>query len=113
MDGIDPHIHVDVKLGSDVVARDILASAFGLAGDVPATVTTGCGVRAPLAMTSASPERVTCLPCREYAHGRHALMAKQFDEFARLPGLAVSYDEAVRVAAWHRDLARRFAGLDS
>ncbi|MCW6006188.1 hypothetical protein K1W54_16595 [Micromonospora sp. CPCC 205371] len=112
MDDTDPHIHVDVKLRSTVVARDILAAAFGLAGDVPATVTTGCGVRVPLAMTSASPERVTCLPCREYAHGQHVLMADQFDEFARLPGLAVTYDEAARAAAWHRDVARRFAGLD-
>jgi hypothetical protein len=48
----DPHIHVDVKFRGDVVVRDVLASTFGLAADLPATVTTGCDLRVPPAMTS-------------------------------------------------------------
>jgi hypothetical protein len=106
----DPHIHVDVKLRGDVVARDILASTFGLAADLPATVTTGCDLRVPLAMTSIDPDNVTCLPCREFAHRQHLRQADQLDHLVRMPGIAIAPDQAAEAAERYRDLARRFAG---
>ncbi|EDY56976.1 MULTISPECIES: hypothetical protein [Streptomyces] len=44
----DPHVHVEVKVvrGQGAV-RTMLTAAFGLAGDLPSTVTTGCGLRGP------------------------------------------------------------------
>jgi len=109
MGDTDPHIHVDVKFHSDVVVRDILASTFGLAADSPATVATGCGLRVPLAMTSTHPEKVTCLACREFAHGRHLHLADQVEHLGRMPGATITPDEASEAARHHRDLARRFA----
>ncbi len=110
MDSADPYIHVDVKLRGDVVARDIMASTFGLVADVPATVTTGCGLRVPLAMTSAHPESVTCLACREFAHRQHLTLADQVERLGRMPGSAITPGQASAAAAWHRDCAVRFAG---
>jgi hypothetical protein len=106
----DPHIHVDVKLGGDVAARDILASTFGLAADAPATVATGCGAQVPLAMTSTRPERVTCLPCREFAHGQHLRLADQVDRLARMPGSVITPEQATTAVRLHRELAGRFGG---
>ncbi|MEI5521003.1 hypothetical protein WB401_12410 [Streptomyces brasiliscabiei] len=46
MDGNDPHIHVETGVvHGDAAARNTPASAFGLAGDLPSRVTTGCGLR--------------------------------------------------------------------
>jgi hypothetical protein len=98
----DPHIHVEVNLNRDTAARKMLASTFGLAADLPTTVTTGCGERVPLAMTSPRPERVTCLPCREHAARWHTRAANRPDERGGMAGLAVRTHQ-------HRDLARRFA----
>jgi len=109
MGNTDPHIHVDVKLGGDVTARTILASTFGLAADLPATVTTGCDLRVPLAMASTHPESVTCLACREFAHRRHLDLANQVERLGHLPGSVITPTEASGAAIWHRDLADRFA----
>jgi len=103
-----PHIHVDVKLGADVASRGILAATFGLAADVPATIDTGCGARVPLAMTSTQPEKVTCLPCRDFAHGQHLRLATQLDELGRLPGSVITPEQTAAAAAVHRDMAGRF-----
>lgn len=107
--GADPHVHVDVKLRSDVAVREVLASTFGLVADSPTTVTTGCDLRVPLARTSVHPESVTCLPCREFAHGQHLRLAEQVESFSRMPGAVLTPDQATAVASRHRDLARRFA----
>lgn len=104
----DPHIHVDAALRGGVAAREILAATFGLAGDAPTTVTTGCELRVPLAMTSPRPENVTCLACRDFAHRQHLRLAEQLEELGRLPGSAVPSDQAAAAAARYRDLARRF-----
>lgn len=62
----DPHIHVELSvIHAEAATRDILAATFGLAGDLPSEVSTGCGVQVPYAMTSSRPENVTCLACRE------------------------------------------------
>ena len=94
----DPHIHVEVNLFRDAAARTMLASTFGLVADLPTRVTTGCGVRVSLAMTSPRPEKVTCLACREHAARWHSRAAESAAELHR----GGSIDR-------HRDLARRFA----
>jgi hypothetical protein len=75
-----PHIHVERNLNRDAKARDLLASAFGLVADSPAEVTTGCGELVAYAMTSARPESVTCLPCREHAVRWHLRAATDMAE---------------------------------
>jgi hypothetical protein len=109
----DPHIHVEQQvLHADAAVRGMLAATFGLAGDLPTEVTTGCGRRAPYAMTSARPESVTCLPCREHAHRQHLRYAEQAERLTGMPGLQISPTQASAAAERHRELARRFAGED-
>ncbi|MFF5477496.1 hypothetical protein ACFY5C_09165 [Streptomyces sp. NPDC012935] len=46
MDGVDPHIHVEQSATRyDARVRDLLAGTFGLVGDLPERVATGCGLR--------------------------------------------------------------------
>lgn len=109
MDGSDPHIHVtrDV-VRSAAAVRDRMAATWGLVADLPSVVTTGCGRSVPFAMTSAHPEKVTCLPCREHAARQHLRFADQLESLARMPGSIVSTPQAAPAAAKHRDLAARF-----
>ncbi|WP_369159684.1 hypothetical protein [Streptomyces sp. R02] len=110
-DGRDPHLHVAAAAGRDAAAvRGLPASTFGLAGDLPAEVTTGCGVRAPYAMTSPRPDRVTCLACREHARSGHLRLAEWVERLAGMPGAPVGPDHATEAAARHRELAARFSG---
>ncbi|WP_155059211.1 hypothetical protein [Streptomyces blattellae] len=105
----DRHIHVDAKALRDTAAtRNILASAFALAGDLPSTVTTGCGLRVPYAMTSSRPERVTCLPCREHAAREHLRLAEEIERLGAMAGSTIPRNQAADAAASLRDLARRF-----
>lgn len=105
----DPHIHVEAgKLRSRAAERNLLASVFGLVGDLPAEVTTACGTRVPFVMTSAEPGAVTCLPCRAHAAERHRRFADQVAELGPGPGSPFSGMDAARAAIAHRDLARRF-----
>lgn len=113
MDEDDPHIHVEAKLHGDTATRDVVASAFGLVGDLPGVVTTGCGRRAPRAMTSPVPERVTCLACRDHAHRQHLRHAEQVERLGLAPGTGIGHERARLAADRHRDLARRFAGTDT
>lgn len=73
----DPHVHVE--RGFAALAHAQMRAAFtavtGLAANAPKTVSTGCRVRRPYAMTSTSPSSVTCLACREYAAGQHEDLA--------------------------------------
>src|SRR5690606_36128583 len=79
----DPHIHVQAKvMQDDAAVRNMLASTFGLAGGLPSHVGTGCGLRAPAAMTSAEPESVTCLACREHAQAEHLRLAEQVERLS-------------------------------
>ncbi|MCA2214893.1 hypothetical protein [Jidongwangia harbinensis] len=105
----DPHIHVDAKLLGGVAVRERLAATFGLVADLPASVTTGCDRRVPLAMTSVHPEKVTCLACRQFAHRGHLKLADQLDDLGRLPGSPLTGGQTADAAARHRDFARRFA----
>ncbi|MEU4165107.1 hypothetical protein [Actinoplanes sp. NPDC026670] len=105
----DPHIHVEGgKLHSRAVERNLLASVFGLVGNLPASVTTACGVQVPFAMTSAEPGVVTCLPCRKNAAERHRRFADQVADLGAGPSSPFTGMEATDAAAAHRDLARRF-----
>jgi hypothetical protein len=107
MDGSDPHIHVTLDVVRSAAAvRDRMAATWGLVADLPSVVTTGCGRSAPFAMTSARPEKVTCLACREHAGRQHRRYADQLESLARMPGAVVS---AAQAAAKHRDLAARFS----
>ena len=110
MNGSDPHIHVGVGMGGDAATRDMLASTFGLVGDLPSQVTTGCNQDVPRAMTSSRPESVTCLACREYARGEHLRRAGEVENLARMPGSPVSIDQAKPAADRHRELAERYSG---
>ncbi|OIJ68554.1 hypothetical protein [Streptomyces mangrovisoli] len=107
--GDDGHIHVDIRVpGSNAAVRNLLAGTFGLAADLPSTVTTGCRQRVPFAMTSPRPDRVTCLPCREYAQRQHLRFAERLEHLAALPGSPVTPAQAARAAARHREIASRF-----
>jgi hypothetical protein len=108
----DPHIHVESRLNADAAVRNMIASTFGLASDLPSVVTTGCGLRVPRAMTSPLPGRVTCLACREHAHRRHLRSAEQLERVSRMPGVNVSSAHARLAADRHRDLATKFSGMD-
>ncbi|MDQ0760639.1 hypothetical protein [Streptomyces canus] len=106
----DPHIHVEVKVvRGEAAVRNMLAATFGLAGDLPSVVPTGCGLRVPYAMTSPRPDHVTCLPCREHARSEHLRFADEIERIGGLPGSSVTPAEARRVAERHRALAQGFA----
>jgi hypothetical protein len=84
----DPHIHVEKTIfpGFGHAAMSMLITrATGLAGDLPRTVTTGCGRRRGFAMTSTVPERVTCLACRDYAAAEYAKQAEMAEALLSVP----------------------------
>ena len=103
------HIHVEARLGGETAARNLIAATFGLVGDLPGVVTTGCGIEVSIAETSRRPEMVTCLACREYAHRRHLQHAADVERLARMHGSPFTLEQAKAAAEHHRDLARRFA----
>ncbi|MEV5824979.1 hypothetical protein AB0L25_05325 [Spirillospora sp. NPDC052242] len=110
----DPHVHVEVNLHADAAVRDLMASTFGLAGDLPSRVTTGCGLRVPYAMTSPRPESVTCPACRRHAHRRHLRLADEAERIGRMPGMSAGDGAgAVGAARRHREIAERFLGAES
>jgi hypothetical protein len=93
----DPHIHVEktpVPGFGHAAMRALITEATGLVPDLPKTVGTGCGRRRPIAMTSVVPEKVTCLPCRDYARAEYltwAAMAQVTAELAESePRVAVA-----------------------
>jgi hypothetical protein len=111
MSRTDPHVHVPqdaVQAGAGF--RSAIVSLLGLVPDAPSVVTTGCGLQVPYAMTSARPESVTCLPCREHAHREHLRYADQVERLSRMPGAPVTAAQAADAARWARDRADRFSG---
>jgi hypothetical protein len=58
-------------------------------------------------MTSARPESVTCLPCREHAARWHLANA---DDLVRLRGGDAPGLDLAGAAIYHRSQARKFAG---
>jgi hypothetical protein len=105
----DPHIHVEEgALRSRAAVRNLLASTFGLVGDLPAEVETACGLRTPFVMTSDEPDSVTCLPCRKHAAEQHRRFAVQVATLGAGPGSPFRGADAAGAAAAHHDLARRF-----
>lgn len=114
MGGDDPHIHVESKVVRGAAAvRDLMASTFGLAGDLPSLVTAGCGLRVRYAMTSPRPGNVTCLACREHARLEHLRFAEEVERLGRMPGSNISTVQAKLAADRHRDLAEGFSGTES
>ncbi|MBT2206986.1 hypothetical protein [Actinomadura sp. NEAU-AAG7] len=113
MGGDDPHIHVEsTVVRRSAAVRDLMASAFGLAADLPSLVWTGCGLRVPYAMTSPRPDSVTCLACREHAQTEHLRFADEVERLGGMPGSTITPAQAKLAADKHRDLARRFSGAD-
>jgi hypothetical protein len=106
---VNPHIHVEKNLNRAAAARAMLARTFGLVGDAPATVTTGCGLSVAYAMTSARPEKVTCLPCRDHAARWHLAAA---DDMRRLGPGSESFTsrDLFAAAEHHRAEARKLGG---
>lgn len=110
MGGYDPHIHVESRVvHGHAAVRNAMASTFGLAGDLPSLVATGCRQRVPYAMTSSRPDSVTCLACREHARLEHLRFAEQVERLGGMPGSAISTVQAKQAADAHRDLADRFS----
>jgi hypothetical protein len=110
MGGNDPHIHVESKVvHRDAAVRNLVASTFGLAGDLPSLVTTGCGLRVPYAMTSPRPDHVTCLACREHARVEHLRFAEEVERLGGMPGSTISAGQTKLAADRHRDLAEEFS----
>ncbi|WP_238008664.1 hypothetical protein KZZ52_47330 [Dactylosporangium sp. AC04546] len=106
----DPHIHVEAGIPrAGATVRNLVAATFGLVGQLPAEVATGCGRRVPTAMTSGRPESVTCLACREHAHRQHLLLADQVEAMSRMAGPAVTPGQGAEAAARLREIAARFA----
>jgi hypothetical protein len=62
---------------AEAAARNMLASAFALAGDLPSEVTTGCGLRAPCATTSRARRTLPACHAGEHTHRQHLRYADQ------------------------------------
>ena len=83
----DPHIHVEktpMPGFGHAAMRILITEAIGLIPDLPKTVSTGCGRRRPIAMTSTVPETVTCLACRDYARAEYLTWAVMAEAAAQL-----------------------------
>jgi hypothetical protein len=104
----DPHIHIGSDLNLDGAVRNMVASTFGLAGDLPAVVTTGCGLQVPRGNTSRLPEKVTCLSCREYANRRFLGFADQMERLGPMPELNISTAQIRLAASTAREIAAQF-----
>lgn len=105
----DPHIHVEQKVvqaGADI--RNAMSSMLGGVPDAPSRVTTGCGQDVPYVMTSARPESVTCLPCREHAQREYVRLAGQVEHLSMLPGMNFTGEQAAKAAERLRNLAKRY-----
>ncbi|MCI3927981.1 hypothetical protein [Streptomyces sp. AN091965] len=114
MSDSDPHVHVEARVGrGDAAARTMMASTFGLASDLPSVVTTGCGLRVPYAMTSARPDRVTCLACRTHARREHLRIAEEVERLSRMLGSTITPAQGRLAADRHRDLAQGFSDTES
>jgi hypothetical protein len=111
----DPHIHAEKTLTGlgQAEMRDLITRVTGLAGSLPKTCGTWCGLRRPLSATSKDPARVTCLACRDAAAADFGQRAGSGETLLGYPlsktGLtpekaAVIRDEAARC----RELAVRF-----
>jgi hypothetical protein len=76
----DPHIHVEKDVFfPQAMVQKVVSETTGIVVPLPKTITTGCGRRRPFGKTSATPDMVTCLACREYARelfGHAAHMAR-------------------------------------
>jgi hypothetical protein len=109
----DPHIHVGSELNLDAAARNIVASAFGMAADLPSVVTTRCGLRVPREDTSSQPAEVTCLSCREYAHRKLLHHAEQIESLGPMPGTNITVAEIREAAHAAHEVASRWVEDDT
>ena len=96
-------------LETGLIARNLISSMLGRVPDAPSAAT-GCGLQVPYAMTSPRPESVTCLPCREHAHGEYRRFADQIERLGPMPGMKITGDQVADAAERLRGLAMRFSG---
>ena len=96
-------------LETELIARNLISSMLGRVPDAP-SATTGCGLQVPYAMTSPRPESVTCLACREHAHGEYRRFADQIERLGPMPGMKITGDQVADAAERLRGLAMRFSG---
>lgn len=112
-------MHVEKTLGpgfGQVAMSDLISRAIGVAPDLPKTCGTGCGKRRKLSDTTTVPEKVTCLPCAEWARAQNiewaemheALFALPDAEIVRLTKGRLNGTELHRLAAEYRAKAARF-----
>lgn len=60
-------------------------------------------------MTSTQPPKVTCLACREFAHGRYLELAAYVEQVSRTPGTPRDISaRATSAAGRYRALAEQF-----
>jgi hypothetical protein len=115
----DPHVHAEktpMPGFGPAAARGLIVQATGLVPDLPKTVGTGCGVRRSLAMTSTTPEKITCLACRDWACAEYLTWAGIAHAAAELaepePRAAVAAkatpDDLRAEECTYRELAARF-----
>ena len=108
----DPHTHVAADLNLDGAVRNMVSSTFGMAADLPSVVTTGCGSRVSRGNTSRLPEKVTCLACRQYAHGQFLHYAELIEGLSQLPGTNITPADIRQAAQTSREIAERYMGPD-
>jgi hypothetical protein len=94
----DPYVHAEKTslpgFGHKAI-QALLADALGVIPDLPKTVGPGCGLRRPFTSTSTVPEKITCLPCREWLRGEclfWADTAARALELAGRPGFPTAED---------------------
>lgn len=115
----DPHIHAErtpMPGFGHAATRQLIADAIGIAPDLPKTVATGCGRRRPIAMTSTTPEVITCLACRDWARAEYLLwagMARTTAELAEAEPMAAATAKTTPAdlraeERTYRELAARF-----
>ena len=103
-----PHVHIASDLNLDGAVRNLV----GVAGDLPSTVTTGCGLRVPRGKTSRSPDGVTCRACRQDAHQPYLAYADQIERLDQLPGMNITAAQIRSAAGRSREIAREFLDMD-
>jgi hypothetical protein len=122
----DPYVHVEKMpvpgFGNAQMRQVIIQATHGnWVPDLPKTVGTGCGRRRLMVMTSTVPEKVTCLPCREYAHDTYLRAAQSAESLLdwneREPTMVdsackqakISLDDLIVIARDDREMAARYA----
>ena len=105
---VGDHVHIGSDLNLSGAARNLVASTFDLATDLPGKVTAGCELRVQMGSTSRLPETVTCLRCREYAHRGYLAYADNIERLGPIPGMGITAAEIAEAVRAAREMAIKF-----